>query len=144
MRYVLPLIAVAGALAACSNSPHQVAASPPAVSYRVNGNDMAQTNATADQYCQRYGMAAQLQSLQRDSSGNVATYVCGGSGTAYAPPSTPYDNNGAYGTSAGVVPYPGSESSGSSMPPPVRCADFLHQDRPGGTDYRGPPVPGCP
>ncbi len=26
----------------------------------------------------------------------------------------------------------------------VQCADFLHQSRPGGTDYSGPPVPGCP
>jgi peptidoglycan hydrolase-like protein with peptidoglycan-binding domain len=26
---------------------------------------------------------------------------------------------------------------------PVQCADFLHQGRPGGTDYQGPPVPGC-
>ena len=26
----------------------------------------------------------------------------------------------------------------------VPCADWIHQDRPGGTDYRGPPVPGCP
>jgi len=25
----------------------------------------------------------------------------------------------------------------------VRCADTLHQDRPGGTDYTGKPVPGC-
>jgi predicted small secreted protein len=24
------------------------------------------------------------------------------------------------------------------------CADALHQDRPGGTDYRGPPDPNCP
>jgi hypothetical protein len=24
-----------------------------------------------------------------------------------------------------------------------RCADVLHQDRPGGSDYRGPPVAGC-
>ena len=23
------------------------------------------------------------------------------------------------------------------------CADFLHQDRPGGSDYHGPPVAGC-
>jgi hypothetical protein len=28
--------------------------------------------------------------------------------------------------------------------PHVACADWLHQDRPGGTDYHGPPVPGCP
>jgi peptidoglycan hydrolase-like protein with peptidoglycan-binding domain len=27
---------------------------------------------------------------------------------------------------------------------PVQCADFLHQGRPGGTDYQGPAVPGCP
>ncbi len=26
---------------------------------------------------------------------------------------------------------------------PVQCADTLHQDRPGGTDYAGKPVPGC-
>jgi hypothetical protein len=26
----------------------------------------------------------------------------------------------------------------------LRCADLTHQDRPGGTDYRGPPVAACP
>lgn len=26
----------------------------------------------------------------------------------------------------------------------VLCADSLHQNRPGGTDYHGPPVAGCP
>ena len=26
----------------------------------------------------------------------------------------------------------------------IRCADALHQDRPGGSDYRGPPVAACP
>jgi hypothetical protein len=26
----------------------------------------------------------------------------------------------------------------------VQCADFFHQARPGGSDYHGPPVPGCP
>jgi hypothetical protein len=25
----------------------------------------------------------------------------------------------------------------------VACADWLHQNRPGGTDYHGPPVSGC-
>ena len=25
-----------------------------------------------------------------------------------------------------------------------QCADALHQDRPGGSDYHGPPVAGCP
>jgi hypothetical protein len=26
----------------------------------------------------------------------------------------------------------------------VQCADWLHQGRPGGSDYHGPPVAGCP
>jgi len=30
-----------------------------------------------------------------------------------------------------------------SSAPPVQCADIFHQDRPGGSDYHGPPVPGC-
>ena len=29
------------------------------------------------------------------------------------------------------------------LPPHVKCADIFHQDRPGGSDYKGPPVPGC-
>jgi peptidoglycan hydrolase-like protein with peptidoglycan-binding domain len=34
---------------------------------------------------------------------------------------------------------------GAPLPPPepVQCADVLHQARPGGSDYNGPPVPGC-
>lgn len=37
-------------------------------------------------------------------------------------------------------------ASRGSRPRPrrVACADTLHQDRPGGTDYHGPAVPGCP
>ncbi|HZS83960.1 MAG TPA: hypothetical protein VFA50_13880 [Stellaceae bacterium] len=38
---------------------------------------------------------------------------------------------------------PRTRGYGSSVAP-VPCADFLHQDRPGGSDYHGPPVPGCP
>ncbi len=26
----------------------------------------------------------------------------------------------------------------------ILCADAMHQNRPGGTDYHGPAVPGCP
>jgi hypothetical protein len=26
----------------------------------------------------------------------------------------------------------------------IQCADALHQGRPGGSDYNGPPVPMCP
>jgi hypothetical protein len=31
-----------------------------------------------------------------------------------------------------------------AAPRRVQCADPLHQNRPGGTDYHGPAVPGCP
>jgi hypothetical protein len=31
----------------------------------------------------------------------------------------------------------------AAPPAVVRCADPLHQNRPGGSDYKGPPVPGC-
>jgi hypothetical protein len=33
-----------------------------------------------------------------------------------------------------------------AVPPPViiQCADALHQSFPGGSDYKGPPVPLCP
>jgi len=32
---------------------------------------------------------------------------------------------------------------GRRPPLPIKCADPLHQDRPGGSDYHGPPVPAC-
>jgi hypothetical protein len=35
-------------------------------------------------------------------------------------------------------------ASRGSRPRRVACADALHQNRPGGTDYHGPPVAGCP
>jgi colicin import membrane protein len=35
-----------------------------------------------------------------------------------------------------------TSGSGSSVVY-VKCADLLHQNRPGGSDYRGPPVPAC-
>jgi hypothetical protein len=33
-----------------------------------------------------------------------------------------------------------------ALPPPIiiQCADAFHQNRPGGSDYNGPPVPMCP
>ena len=40
--------------------------------------------------------------------------------------------------------YPVSGSTYQVTPAaPAQCADFFHQDRPGGSDYNGPPVPGC-
>ena len=128
MRAAFPLIATAFALAACVESPPQVTATPPTVSYQVTGNDVSQANVSAQHYCQQYAQAAQFQGIQPTATGNVAVYACNGGQTnaalAPAPPPPAY--------------------SGSSVPPAALCSDMMHQDRPGGTDYFGPPVPGCP
>jgi hypothetical protein len=137
---VIVLPAALGLLAACADqqAPQAVAATPPSVSYQIYGNDVAPANAQADGYCQQYGMYANLQGVQPNGTQSVATYVCGGNRVGSA---TPTYINGAppppYTAAAPVtsVPAPGLA---------VRCADPLHQNLPGGTDYRGPPVPGCP
>ena len=36
------------------------------------------------------------------------------------------------------------EDIGEGSSAPTGCATPLHQNLPGGTDYNGPPVPGCP
>ncbi len=141
MRATVTLLAALGSLAACATQtpPQAVATSPPSVSYEFYGNDLAQANGQADVYCQQYGQYANLQGVQPNGSRSLATYTCGGSRVSNA------------------APYYGGAVSGSAPPPPysaavpyngpaavVRCADPLHQDLPGGTDYRGPPVSGCP
>ncbi|HEX3498816.1 MAG TPA: hypothetical protein VHT04_05785 [Stellaceae bacterium] len=133
MRATLSLLAALGLLAGCATQPpppQAVAAAPPSVSYQVYGNDVAQANVQADGYCQQYGMYANLQSVQPNGPQSVATYVCGGSRVSSAAPS--------YGAPYGAPPPPYAAAA------PIRCADPLHQGLPGGTDYRGPPVPGCP
>ena len=49
--------------------------------------------------------------------------------------------------SRGISPpshYPPAAAPVPLGPPPgVQCADWLHQSRPGGDNYKGPPVPGC-
>jgi hypothetical protein len=135
MRFALALLPLAGLAAACSSGPREVSSTPPTVSYQVAGNDVSQANVRAARYCQQYGMAAQLEGIQSTASGNTAVYACSGSAASNAYPSFGAAQNSPY--------YQGSPAYGSSAPP-VRCADALHQDRPGGTDYRGPPVVGCP
>ncbi len=100
-------------------------ATPPTISYRVTGSDLSQANFSASQYCQRYGTGAQYQGLQQTPSGNVALYDCAG----------------AMATQGSSVP---SDPSEAGVAPAGECGGFLHQDRPGGTDYAGPPVAGCP
>ena len=128
MRIAIVLLAGLGALAACSEAEHnEVSSTPPVaptVSYRVPGTDISQANASAALYCQRYGASPTYRGLQEMPTGNVATYSCDGppvatSGSTVAPP----------------APY---------AAPGQQCADALHQDLPGGSDYYGPPVAGCP
>ena len=130
----LPLLAAIGLglLAGCANDSQPVSQSAPSVSYRVpSNNDVSQANANAARYCQQYNTGAQLQSIQPGPSGNVAVYSCVGAPGAMA------------GSIAAPPSYPQQPSYGATLPP-VQCADPLHQDRPGGTDYYGPPVAECP
>src|ERR1700675_334022 len=125
MRAAMALLLALGSLACCAyQQTREVIATPPTVSYHVFGNDISQANAQADRYCQQYGMFSNLQSLQPNGSQSLASYSCSGTrvGSAAAPP---------YGNNAAPVAT-------------IRCADPMHQDLPGGTDYRGPPVYGCP
>jgi hypothetical protein len=44
---------------------------------------------------------------------------------------------------AGTASHQPQPAGPTSHTPHVLCADALHQDRPGGSDYHGPPAPGC-
>ena len=71
----LALMLVLGALAACTG-PSQVAATPPTVSYRVTGNDVAQSGVNAQQHCAQFGRNARFEGVQPTASGNIAVYSC--------------------------------------------------------------------
>lgn len=142
MRATMTLVIAVGSLVGCaSQQPREVNATPPTVSYQVSGNDISQANAQADRYCAQYGMFSNLQSLQPNGSQSLATYSCSGTRVGSATPQY-------YGSTAPypATPYAAAPYYGNSAAPvaTVRCADPLHQDLPGGTDYRGPPVYGCP
>jgi hypothetical protein len=169
MRGVLPVIAL-GFLAACTyqRSPQYSAPAPayqPPVSYQAQSSTVTYTDAaqtptvnadsavSAAAYCQRYGMVAQLQSVQPPDAGNTAIYNCIyaapiASGTApYGTAPTQVYQTQTYPAPASQAPGPvynnGPAYNSGPAAPVMQCADMLHQDRPGGTDYRGPPVPGC-
>lgn len=74
-RFLL-LLAAAGALAACSHQPRAVSSAPPGISYRFEGDNIADANQRADQYCQQYGKRARLQTINRSGSDNIAVYDC--------------------------------------------------------------------
>jgi hypothetical protein len=127
MRAIILTLALAGAVAACANTDTAaVTASPPTVSYRVEGADVAQANANAASYCGGYNMKPHLMSVQPYGTGKIAHYSCVASaGTAY--PDAAYPDRAT-----------------APAPTATQCADWMHQGRPGGSDYHGPPVPGCP
>jgi hypothetical protein len=77
MRHlILPLLAVV-ALGACASEPRVVNATPPGVSYRFAGDNVAEANLKADRYCAQYGKRARLSNVQRGASDNIAVYECG-------------------------------------------------------------------
>lgn len=77
MRYAFFSILAAVALAGCASEPKVVNSTPPGVSYRFSGEDVADANMRADRYCAQYGKRAQLQSVKRGASDNIAVYQCG-------------------------------------------------------------------
>jgi hypothetical protein len=76
MRYlVLPF--VAAVLAGCASEPRVVNSTPPGVSYRFSGDNVASANQQANRYCAQYGKRAMLQNVTRGTSDNIAVYQCG-------------------------------------------------------------------
>ena len=146
MRATLPLIAAAALplLAGC-NDAREVSAAPPSVSYQVTGNDVSSANSRASSYCQQYGMAAQLQGVQPNGTGGLASYICTGAGVGSVGTGPAYGGTASAPYYSSPQPYYGSSAPpiDGTLGPAVQCADVLHQDRPGGSDYHGPPVPGC-
>lgn len=82
---------------------------------------------------------------------NGTTYVAGrephnlGTITVPAPQANTDPSLAPAPTQRDPIPLVRTESThAESQTRTVLCADPLHQDRPGGSDYHGPPVPGCP
>jgi hypothetical protein len=76
MGRALLLLLAAGSLAACSSTPHVVNTAPPGISYRFEGDNIANANERADSYCQQYGKRARLQAVNRSGSDSIAVYDC--------------------------------------------------------------------
>ncbi len=98
MRATAVLFVACTALAPRASQADRVSSPPPSVSLRVSGNDIPATNEDAQNYCARYGRAAQYRGVQNAVEGEVAVYTC----------------DGAPVSALNVTPAP---SSGSSVPP---------------------------
>jgi hypothetical protein len=69
------LLALCIGLAACAG-PTEVASTPPGISYRVAGDNIADANLRADTYCQRYNRRAVLDGINQSGSDRIAAYSC--------------------------------------------------------------------
>jgi hypothetical protein len=77
MGRALLLLLATSSLVACSSTPPRVVNSaPPGISYRFEGDNIANANQRADSYCQQYGKRARLQTVNRAGSDNIAVYDC--------------------------------------------------------------------
>lgn len=77
MRFILSMVALASAVAACTG-PDVVNATPPGITLRVDRENASDANARADRYCQQYGKRARLQSVRPTTGAeSVAQYECG-------------------------------------------------------------------
>jgi uncharacterized lipoprotein YajG len=70
------LLAAIFALAACAQEHATISAPPPGISYRFQGDNIADANQRADAYCQQYGRHARLQTIQPSGSDKIAVYAC--------------------------------------------------------------------
>jgi hypothetical protein len=98
MRAALAPLVACAAVAAGPSQADRVSSTPPSVSLRVSGNDVPATNEEAQNYCGRYGRAAQYRGVQEAAEGEVAVYTC----------------DGAPASALNGTPAP---SSGSTVPP---------------------------
>jgi peptidoglycan hydrolase-like protein with peptidoglycan-binding domain len=105
----------------------------------VGGRLNGETSDAIRDYQQRRGLeptgmpSRQLLAQMRRDSSNV---MGRGISAPLPPPSYPSYPNSYPSYPAQTYPVAPTE--------PVKCADWLHQSRPGGSNYEGPPVPGCP
>lgn len=76
MRGVLLLLAAMAMLTACASEPQAINPTPPGVSYRFQGENVAEATSRADRYCQQYGKRARLQAVNQSVTDNIAVYEC--------------------------------------------------------------------
>jgi hypothetical protein len=77
MKHLVVPVLAGIALIGCASEPQVLNATPPGVSYRFEGDNVAEANLKADRYCAQYGKRARLQAVQRAAGDKIAVYECG-------------------------------------------------------------------